>query len=123
MNRYVYVANNPVRSVDPLGLIVQNKTGQTICVKPEESPPYVVQVPPGACYNHPVDGVSYPNGRGGQDVYKVTNPYNDSDINVTGDGVDLPGPDCVNEAGGGGTKKTPPDDGWKPLFNCAGKHF
>ena len=62
-----------------------------------------------------VDGVSNMDG----EIIKITDPYNDSDIEVGPDGVNLPGPDFFNNMFGGGKLDCPPDAGWKPIFECA----
>ena len=111
---YVYAENNPLAFIDPLGLDVHNNGNKPICIKPEKGPGPVV-LPPGETYDDPIDGVSDMNG----DVIKITDPYNDSDIEVGPDGVNLPGPDFINNMLGGGKLDCPPDDGWKPLFECA----
>ena len=113
-NLYRCVQNNPVRLYDPLGLTVQNNCNRPICVKPENGTGAVI-IQPGDSYDGEVDGVSDCNG----DVHKITDPFNDSDIVVGDDGVNLGGPDFVNNWLGGGKLDCPPDDGWNALFDCA----
>ena len=114
LNLCLFVRNNMLRFLDALGLKVQNNCSKPICVKPEnDTNPIVIQ--PGDSYDGEIDGVSDCNGN----VFKITNPYNNADIDVGSGGVGLPGPNIINSCLGGGKIKDPPDDGWKPLFNCA----
>lgn len=123
---YGYVQNDPVNWVDPWGLRVNNNTGTIIHVKPEgtgEAKP----VNPGDHYDHPVDGVTYPNKEDGQNVYKISDPYSNCEIDVSDKGVNLPGPNVINNLGGGGTKDQDfldqrheeGDTGWDAIFDAA----
>ncbi|HBE03125.1 MAG TPA: hypothetical protein DC049_11720 [Spirochaetia bacterium] len=102
---YTYCKNNPIIFSDSFGFDVKNNTDETIYVLPENGGK-PVPVEPGGTYEGGVDAVSVPNGNGGQDVYKVTDPFSDSNLEVNIGDLDFPGPDIItetiNEVGGGG---------------------
>jgi len=58
---YAYVDNNPSNALDPFGLVVINRSGKAVIVKPESGPPGTVA--PGATYPGKVDGVMGPDGK------------------------------------------------------------
>jgi RHS repeat-associated protein len=69
VNILAYVKDNPVSTIDPLGLEVINNTGSTIWVKPELVPT-AVPVEPGGTYPGRQDGFADPTNNPGQ-VYKT----------------------------------------------------
>lgn len=119
INLYAYVGGDPLNLYDFMGLLVTNDSDVSIWVKPEDNTKKPLKIKPGGQYPDPVDAVTYPRMTGGQSVYKITDPYADSNITVYCGGVNLPGPDGINWAAGGGTLKEPPDSGWKDIFKKA----
>ena len=106
---YLFVQNNPIDQYDFLGLTVQNNCNHPICAKPEDgSEPILIQ--PNSSYDGKIDGVTDCDGN----VVKITDPYNNSSVDVGRGGVDIPGPNGL----GSKKLKCPPDDGWKDLFSC-----
>ena len=126
-NLYGYVAGDPVNGIDPWGLKVTNNSPSTIYyVKPENSGSAVPVAPNGGTFDGPVDGITAPNGSGGQYVIKTRGTFGRGDITIDDSGYNLSGPDLVNHLIGGGKKdqswlegrhnQVPTDTGWDDLF-------
>ena len=112
---------------------VINNSGETIYYKPETSDPLrgikgdgAYPIKNGRGIKHAVDGVTAP-GKHAQ-VFKITNPFNKSSINVSYNSISIDKPYIVgelliNETLGGGWLLTPPDQGWNQIFKMAGYAF
>ena len=106
---------------------VTNNSPTTIYhVKPENGTTAVPVKPNGGTFDGPVDGITAPNGNGGQDVIKTRGPFGRGDITIDDNGYNLSGPDLLNDLIGGGKKdqswledrhnEVPPDHSWDDLF-------
>ncbi|WP_304511260.1 RHS repeat-associated core domain-containing protein [Desulfopila sp. IMCC35008] len=131
INLYKYVENNPVNQKDLLGLKVTNNSSSPVYVKPETTSESTKVEPNGGVYDDAIDGICAEGEKGKWEVTKTFGPFGRGDITVDDGGVDLYGPDFLNEMGPGGKKDeefleerhkdTPPDYGWDNLFeSCSG---
>ena len=112
---------------------VINNSGETIYYKPETSDPLrgikgdgAYPIKNGRGIKHAVDGVTAPCNHA--KVFKITNPFNKSSINVSYNSISIDKPYIVgelliNETLGGGWLLTPPDQGWNQIFKMAGYAF